>query len=132
MEREIIDLFQRFCRPKLIYIFGSFYKEHFSTESDVDIAYLLSDRGKFKTGKTNLELLLRLQDLLQRPVDLIDLRMVGHVLQKEVITKGKNIYTISREFQESYEYKQIAMYGQYMEDVAIIRKKILKTGRVYA
>ena len=83
-----------------IYLFGSFASGNANSKSDVDIAILCSK-------KLNLEQIMKtssdLSLLLNRNVDLIELRYVDTIFQEEIVKTAKRIATFNRMACESYE-----------------------------
>lgn len=76
-----------------ICLFGSYLTPDEHEESDVDIA-LLFPRGKARLmGSLSLsECRYKLEDVLNRTVDLINIRMANTVFQYEIIQEGRIIY----------------------------------------
>src|SRR5687767_14833687 len=77
-----------------IYLFGSYGTKNEWPDSDVDIALLLPpDQAKASRMLAMSPLCSDLGSLLEKPVDLINLREVSTVFQKEIITADRRIYT---------------------------------------
>jgi len=75
-----------------IYLFGSYGTEDEWPTSDVDIALLLPPDEAKQVGYLALgDLHLALERLLRKDVDLINLRRVSTVFQKEIIMAGNLI-----------------------------------------
>ena len=75
-----------------ILVFGSLITDEFNKESDVDIAIL----GDIKLHiKDVLRLELFLEDLLERPIDVVDLRSetLDLFIKIDILNTGKSIYT---------------------------------------
>ncbi|MCD5988037.1 nucleotidyltransferase domain-containing protein [Pseudomonas phytophila] len=72
-----------------VYIFGSQANGHANAESDLDIAVLVA-------GSLDPVDLWRLAgeiaDIVNLPVDLIDLRTASTVMQYQIITKGRRVW----------------------------------------
>ncbi len=76
-----------------IYLFGSYGTDDAGGESDVDIALLLPPEDSKRVGWLEMSALrTALESALQRDVDLINLRRVSTVLQKEVVAADCRIY----------------------------------------
>ncbi len=72
-----------------VYLFGSFANQTETRESDIDLALLLPHKEAKQTGSLMLSPLhLELEKHFNRSVDLINLRLVSTVLQKQVIDQG--------------------------------------------
>ena len=97
VSRRIIKaILQRYPTAQAIYLFGSYGTPDEWADSDVDIALLLPHRDAKQAGSLALtDLHLALEDMLQRSVDLINLRRVSTVLQKEVVGEDLNLEIVS-------------------------------------
>jgi len=75
-----------------ILVFGSLITDEFNEESDVDIAIL----GDIKLHiKDVLRLELFFEDLLEKPIDVVDLRSetLDLFIKIDILNTGKSIYT---------------------------------------
>jgi len=127
MEKIIIEIFSKYIEVELIYLFGSCITDRFNSESDVDIAYFSKETI---SKENNIKLIFELVEKLGREIDLIDLNSVGISLKKEVIYKGKNIYKKNACVKENFEFQQVALYGQFCDDIKIIKQTIKERGYV--
>jgi predicted nucleotidyltransferase len=75
------------------YIFGSLARGRFRTGSDVDVAILYNpdDTGKLARFERRLDLEIALEEIIHRPVQVIDLERAGLPLQYQVRKYGKLI-----------------------------------------
>lgn len=73
-------------------VFGSILTDDFNDESDVDIAVLGFEKLKI-TDILNLELFL--EDILERPIDVVDLNSEGLdiFIKIDILNKGRSIYS---------------------------------------
>jgi predicted nucleotidyltransferase len=115
-----------------IYLFGSHGTENEWPASDVDIALLLSPKqsksvGSLLASKLHLEL----EQLLNKDVDLINLRQVSTVLQKEVIFAERCIYHGDRYAAEEFEMLTLSYYQKLNEERAGIVESALAGGRFH-
>jgi predicted nucleotidyltransferase len=116
-----------------IYLFGSWGTEYERPESDVDIAVLLPAPQAKKAGSLILtDLHYALQSLLNREVDLINLRQAPTVLQKEVVMAGRRIYCISGIVVDEFELLVLALYQKLNEERAGILAEGMSSGRFYS
>lgn len=116
-----------------IYLFGSWGTEYERPESDVDIAVLLPAPQAKKAGSLILtDLHYALQSLLNREVDLINLRQAPTVLQKEVVMAGRRIYCISGIVADEFELLVLALYQKLNEERAGILAEGMSSGRFYS
>ena len=111
-----------------IYLFGSYADKTHHIKSDIDIALLLpvlqaKQEGSLAMNKLRFEL----EELLHRTVDLINLRQVSTVLQKEVTTKGKRILTCDQYASEEFEMLTLSFY-QKLNDFLDFTDCILRYG----
>ena len=115
-----------------IYLFGSFGTEKERDDSDVDIALLLAPDEAKRTG-TLLQspLCLDLEDLLGRNVDLINLRCVSTVLQKEIIFAERRIYDGDTKAANEFEMLTLSRYQKLNEERAEIVASALAGGRLH-
>lgn len=114
-----------------IYLFGSYLTPDEHKESDVDLALLFS-RGKARMiSSLNVsECRYKLEDILQRTVDLINIRMANTVFQYEIIQGGRIIYKQSDYAVDSFEMEVISSHQKLNEERASILEDILETGRI--
>lgn len=116
-----------------IYLFGSWGTEYERPESDVDIAVLLPAPQAKKAGSLILtDLHYALQSLLNREVDLINLRQAPTVLQKEVVMAGRRIYCIPGIVADEFELLVLALYQKLNEERAGILAEGMSSGRFYS
>lgn len=105
-----------------IYLFGSVATGHQGPESDVDLGVLLGPRDAKAAGSLlGSELQCDLEALLGRKVDLLNLRLVPTVLQKEVISAECRIYEGDRYATEEFEMLTLSLYQKLNEE----RKEIV-------
>jgi uncharacterized protein len=115
-----------------IYLFGSYRTEDEWPDSDVDIAVLLSPEESKKTGSLAMSALrFALESMLKKNVDMINLRLVSTVFQKEIVTADRRIYTGDRYAAEEFEMLTISYYQKLNEERAGIIEKGLKDGRFH-
>jgi len=98
-ETDVIvrTVLEHYPTVQAIYLFGTYDTEDEWPDSDVDIAVLLAPllapQQARAAGLLALSgLRVELEDLMKRKVDLINLRRVPTVLQKEVIAADRRIY----------------------------------------
>jgi uncharacterized protein len=138
MEREqtveaiMHTVLQYYPSAQAIYIFGSYQTESEWPDSDVDIAVLLSPGESKKVGSLVMsELHLALGSTLRRDVDIVSLRHVPTVLQKEIVTADRRIYTGDRYAAEEFEMLTLSFYQKLNEERAGIIESALKDGRFH-
>ncbi len=122
------------CFPAVqgIYLFGSFATASVSTESDVDIALLLPHQIAKQSGNLALSnLQMRLEQQLNRSVDLINLRLVSTVLQMQVVETGHLLDRADPYAIAEFEMLTLSFYQKLNEERKEILQVFWETGRAY-
>ena len=102
-------------------------------ESDADIAFLLPPQQAKTTDMMAVsDLRFALERLLKRDVDLINLRQVPTVLQREVLLADRRIYCADQYAADEFEMLTISYYQKLTEERADIIRDVLETGRIIA
>ena len=96
----------------LIYLFGSSITGTQRAESDIDIGVVFEKPERIKNTMIIFEeLYLSLSQVFpDRDLDIVFLDFAPLTLQFEVVTTGKVIYRVSREFEYDYKEKIIKEY----------------------
>ncbi|HCU22267.1 MAG TPA: hypothetical protein DF698_05160 [Candidatus Atribacteria bacterium] len=96
----------------LIYLFGSSIIGTQREESDIDIGVVFEKPEGIKNTMILFEELYQSlsQDFPDRDLDIVFLDFAPLTLQFEVVTTGKVIYRVSREFEYDYKEKIIKEY----------------------
>jgi predicted nucleotidyltransferase len=116
-----------------IYLFGSYGTEDEWPDSDIDIALLMPP----EQAKQEKNLLLspcrfELEKALHREVDLLNVRQVSTVFQKEIIGRGRLIHGADRYAVDEFEMLVISYYQKLNEERRGILESFHRTGRAYA
>jgi uncharacterized protein len=99
----------------------------------VDIALLLPpEQAKASRMLAMSPLCSELGSLLEKPVDLINLREVYTVFQKEIISADRRIYTGDAYDADEFEMLVLSFYQKLNQERAEILTEGLRTGRFYA
>jgi predicted nucleotidyltransferase len=115
-----------------IYLFGSYQTEDEWPDSDVDVAVLLMPEESKKAGSFAMSALrFDLESILGKTVDVINLRRVSTVFQKEIVIADRRIYTGDRYRAEEFEMLTLSFYQKLNEERAGIIEKALKDGRFH-
>jgi predicted nucleotidyltransferase len=132
-QKEIIrTVLDHYPDAQAIYLFGSYGTEQEWPGSDVDIAVLLPPEEAKKSGLLMMsDLRPALESLLEKEVDLINLRRVPTVLQKEVVTADCRIYEGDRYAAEEFEMLTLSYYQKLNEERAEIIKSALSSERFH-
>ncbi len=121
-----------FPDTQAIYIYGSVPHHEETASSDVDVGVLFPhskarDRGTLVFSDTRVEL----ESIFGREVDLVNLRRVPIVLQKEVIATGVRVFTGDSRAVEEYEMLVLSLYGKLNEERREILEELARTKRAY-
>jgi predicted nucleotidyltransferase len=122
------------CYPETqaMYLFGSYATEYERQDSDVDIAVLLTPPESKRVGSLmGSELHFALEEMLHREVDLINLRQVPTVLQKEVIASERRIFERGSYAAQEFEMLTLSQYQKLNEERAEIVEEALAGGRFH-
>jgi uncharacterized protein len=133
-EGAIIEtILKHYPDAQAIYLFGSYGTEDEWPESDVDIAVLLPpEKAKMVGSLAMSDLRSALESLLKKDVDLINLRLVPTVLQKEIVVADRRIYAAADPYgAEEFEMLTMSYYQKLNEERAGIIESALKDGRFH-
>lgn len=115
-----------------VYLFGSYGTEDERPSSDVDIALLLPHDVAKAAGSLLLgELHLALAELLGKEVDLVNLRQVSTVFQKEIVMTGQQIYCADAYAADEFEMLTLSYYQKLNEERREILAAFAESGRAY-
>ncbi len=131
-KQKIISVLKKhFSGLQAVYLFGSIAAHDEHPGSDVDIAVLLSpDQSGLIEPAYFFDVRCELEKVLNKNADLINLRKVNTVLQKEVITNGKRIYCPDEYAAEEFEMLVYSAYQKLSRERAGIVDEIIKSSRV--
>lgn len=131
--KAIISQVRRaFPDVQAVYLFGSCAEGSFWPTSDVDIALLLPHETAKHLGSLYMtDLHVELEQLLNREVDLINLRQVSTVLQKEVVIKGQRLDCQDQRAADEFEMLVLSFYQKLNEERGGIMEEFRKTKRAY-
>ena len=115
-----------------VYLFGSYGTDQELADSDVDIAVLLPHDKSHETDSLPMnDLRFELERLLGKGVDLINLRQVPTVLQKEIVMADSRIYQADEYPADEFEMLTFSYYQKLNEERRQILEDILADGRIY-
>lgn len=115
-----------------IYLFGTYGTGYERSKSDADIALLLPHDVSENAGSLAMSRLASaLESLLNRDVDLINLRRAPTVLRKEVVAADRRIYTGDEYAAEEFEMLTLSLYQKLNEERAGIVKDAMAGGRLH-
>ena len=133
-EREIVATVLAYLPAvQAIYLFGSYGTADEWPTSDVDIGVLLPPAEAKRMDWWLLNpLRMALADLLKREVDLINLRQVSTVFQKEIVMAERRIYGADEYAADEFEMLVLSFYQKLNEERREILEEFRRTGRAYA
>ena len=132
-ENIIKIILERLPQAQAIYLFGSYGTDNEWPDSDADIAVLLPDEQAKEAGPLNLiKLSSKLERLLKKGVDLINLRLVSTVFQKEIVVADRRIFCADRYAADEFEMLTFSYYQKLNEERKQILEEFFKTGKAYA
>ncbi|MCB8980852.1 MAG: nucleotidyltransferase domain-containing protein [Ardenticatenaceae bacterium] len=115
-----------------VYMFGSYGTEDERPSSDVDLALLLPPEQAKAEGSLLLgELHLALAELLGKEVDLVNLRQVSTVFQKEIVMTGRQIFCADSYAAAEFEMLTLSYYQKLNEERREILAAFAESGRAY-
>lgn len=114
--------------PSVIYLFGSRAADRARSNSDYDIAYL-SD--KHLSNYERFMLAQELAAILNRDVDLVDLKQASTVFQTEIIETGKVLHGDHSTDKALFEMRALKDYAILNEERRVILENISERGQIY-
>lgn len=128
----IQTILAHYSTVQAIYLFGSFDTDNAWPDSDVDIALLLPPEQAKHTGSMALgNARVALERLLGKDVDLINLRQVSTVFQKEIIMDERRIFCADTYAADEFEMLVLSYYQKLEEERADVLAEGLRSGRFY-
>lgn len=116
-----------------LYLFGSYGSAEERPDSDVDLALLLLPEAAARIGGalSMSECRFDLEKSLGKTLDMVNLRRVSTVLQKEVTNSGRRIYTGDEYAAEEFEMLVLSFYQKLNEERREILEAFRRDGRAY-
>ncbi|MFZ5997800.1 MAG: type VII toxin-antitoxin system MntA family adenylyltransferase antitoxin [Nitrospirota bacterium] len=133
-EKQITEIIlKHYPDVQAIYLFGTYGTEDEWPGSDVDIALLFppAEAKEIKNlfmGECQREL----ESFLKKDVDLINVRTVSTVFQKEIIANGRLLYCADSYAVDEFEMLVLSYYQKLNEERSEILQSFYKTRRAYA
>jgi predicted nucleotidyltransferase len=116
-----------------IYLFGSYETEDEWPDSDVDIALLfMPEQAKKENTLALSPCRFALEEFLKKDVDLVNIRQVSTVFQKEIIFFSRILYCADRNALDEFEMLVMSFYQKLNEERRGILEEFYKTKRAYA
>ncbi len=115
-----------------IYLFGSWGTADEWPDSDVDMAVLLPpQQAKGVDFLVWNALAVRLGDIVHKSVDLLNLRQVSTVFQKEVVMADRRIFCANEYVADEFEMLTLSYYQKLNAERAGVLAEGLCSGRFY-
>lgn len=115
-----------------IYLFGSYQTDTEWPDSDVDVAVLLPyPDAKHDRLMVVSKCRYRLEDILKKDVDLVNIRLASTVFQFQIVSTGRLIYTADERAVNEFEMLAISLYQKLSEERRDILEKFYETRRAY-
>lgn len=123
---------QYYQSAQAIYIFGSYQTENEWPDSDVDIAILLPhDAAKRERLIAISDCRYRLEDVLKKEIDLLNVRLISTVFQFQIVSTGRLIHIGDERAVHEFEMLTISLYQKLNEERRAILQEFYKTRRAY-
>jgi len=113
----------------LIILFGSAVQDRLRPDSDVDLAFL--SKNEFSEYEVFM-VAQELAGILDRDVDLVDLRKASTVLQAQIVGTGKVLFSSHDKERMVFAMTALKKYAKLNEERRYILDKIMERGTVYA
>ena len=125
-------ILEHYPAVQAVYLFGTYGTEDEWPDSDVDIAVLLPPEEAKRVGHMALsDAHMALARLLGKDVDLVNLRQVSTVFQKEIVMADRRIYCASGYAADEFEMLILSLYQKLNEERAEVLAEGLRSGRFY-
>lgn len=111
-----------------IVLFGSFARNTYNKESDIDIA--IKPKNKI-TKKRMFDIMLELSDIANRDIDLINLNEINDDFRYEILFNGITLYCENELEFELYKLRRYRDYMDLNDGRKIIIDRILNGGTIY-
>ncbi len=132
MTTKIIEtILKYYPETQAVYLFGTYGTADERADSDVDIALLLSHgspEGNLQLAGSRCRF--KLEEILEKELDLLSLRKLSTVFQKEVVMNGRLIYCGNRYAVDEFEMLTLSSYQKLNEERAGILAVIQKTRKI--
>jgi predicted nucleotidyltransferase len=124
-------ILEHYPDTQAIYVYGTYGTADEWPDSDIDIAVLLPPKQAKEAQYLAVgDLRFELEATLDKKVDLVNLRQVPTVLQKEVIAADRRIYCSDGYAADEFEMLTLSYYQKLNQERAEIIADALRTGRI--
>jgi predicted nucleotidyltransferase len=131
-EKIIQTVLDHYPDTQAIYLFGSWGTEDEWPSSDVDMAVLLPpQQAKAVDFWAWNSLATRLGDIVHKSVDLLNVRQVSTVFQKEVVMADRRLFCADEYAADEFEMLTLSFYQKLNQERAEILAEFKRTGKAY-
>ena len=132
-QKEIIcTIMENFPNVQAVYLFGSFDTENEWPNSDIDIGLLLHPSQAKETSHLILNSCrMALSDYTRKDVDLVNIRQVSTVFQKEIIATGRLLYCADRYAVDEFEMLVLSYYQKLNQERRKLLDSFFQSKRAY-
>ena len=131
-EKIVRIVLEHYPAAQAIYLFGTYGTADEWPDSDVDIAVLLPPDEAKRAGLMAMSnARVALEQSLGKDVDLINLRQVSTVFQKEIIMAERRILCPDAITADEFEILVLSRYQKLNEERADVLAEGLRSGRFY-
>lgn len=124
---------EHYPAAQAIYLFGTYGTADEWPDSDVDIALLLPPDEAKRGGHMALSnARVAIERLLGKDVDLVNLRLVSTVFQKEIIMAERRIFCADAYAADEFEMLVLSYYQKLSQERADVLAEGLRSGRFYS
>jgi len=125
-------ILEHYPAAQAIYLFGSYGTADQWPDSDVDIAVLLPhEEARRANGLLLSPCRFELERALRAPVDLVNIRRVSTVFQKEIVMAGRRIFCADAGAADEFEIRALSGYQKLHQERAEVLAEGLRSGRFY-
>lgn len=127
LEMRLREHFAGHAEVIAAYLFGSQAKGKATADSDVDIAVLLSpDFDLQEHFMYRIERIVELEQLCQRPVDVVILNQATLVLRNQVLKYGRLVYERDHRQRVAFEVRSRQAYYDFQPMLALLHRALVR------
>ena len=116
---KLKDHYEHDYAAVFVYLFGSYAKETYNRDSDIDVAVYLRDLASVESFEYKIEETLRLQDLLKKSVDIVILNNASPILANQVFRHGVLIKGFENRLLSKF---RVENFYKYLDQVRLSNK----------
>lgn len=128
IKREVINKIVEKVNPSFIMLFGSFAKGTVHAESDLDLAYFSHEEF---SPYHRFTLAGELASIINREVDLVDIKQIDTVFTMQIFEQGIPIYIQDENEFHRQKMRAYSMYATLSEQRAALIEAVQERGSVF-